>query len=111
MDLFVNAPPQPLLHIVNQVFEMEKKIRLMKDHSLERNLLRMKSSLEELGLIFENPLGESYDETRTDCEASISGTNTENLKIVEVIKPIIRLKSDGFSHIVQRGVVIVESNI
>ncbi|MEZ4774123.1 MAG: hypothetical protein R3D00_13145 [Bacteroidia bacterium] len=111
MDLFVNSPPASLLRIVNQVFEMEKKILRNEDASLTRNIARIKSALEEMGLVYENPEGESYDETRTDCEASISGDKTENLIITEAIKPIIRLNVNGFSQIVQRGVVVVESTI
>lgn len=110
MDLFVNSPPPSLLRIINQVFEMEKKLLRSEDNSLSRNISRIKSAFEEMGLVYENPEGESYDETRTDCEASISGESSENLYISEAIKPIIRLNVNGFSQIVQRGVVVVESN-
>ncbi|MDX2248449.1 MAG: hypothetical protein SF052_16820 [Bacteroidia bacterium] len=110
MDLFVNSPPPPLLRIVNQVFEMEKKILRSDDPSLIRHIGRIKAAFEELGLVYDNPEGESYNETRTDCEASISGSLTENLVITEAIKPIIRLNVNGFSQIVQRGVVVVESS-
>jgi hypothetical protein len=58
-------------------------------------------------------MGQAFKETRTDLEATIAGTGTENLVVVEVIKPIIRatLKGGeaGSSKIVQRGIVIVES--
>jgi hypothetical protein len=71
------------------------------------------------GLIYHDPKGENYDETRIDCEANISGTSVENLEIVEVIKPMIiyRYKSvDSLTSaevikpfIVQKAVVIVRS--
>ena len=34
---------------------------------------------EDLGLTWHNPIGENFDETRTDCEASIAGESAENL--------------------------------
>lgn len=111
MDITGNSPPEPLIRIINQIFEIEKKAhRLETGSSVMRNIRRIRDSFEEMGFTYDNPIGESYDETRTDCEASISGTYLENLKITEVIKPVIRLNSDGFSQIVQRGIVIVEGD-
>jgi hypothetical protein len=37
------------------------------------------------GLVYHNPIGEPYNETRTDIEASISGNSADNLIITEVI--------------------------
>jgi hypothetical protein len=102
--------------ILNQLFEIEKKLeRIEESNSINRNLSKLKELFEtELyqqgsGLTYHNPIGEPYSETRTDCEASIAGENTENLVITEVIKPIIRFKQGGFNHIVQKAVVIVQS--
>jgi hypothetical protein len=61
------------------------------------------------GYYIENPLGEPYNENRTDCDASIAGDNTENLFISEVVRPIIRYKHKGQSIIVQKAIVIVQS--
>jgi hypothetical protein len=61
------------------------------------------------GLVFHNPIGEKFDETRTDCEATISGTGHDNLEIFEVIKPIIYVKYDQTQMIAQKGIVIVQS--
>ena len=99
-----------LIPIINQLFIMETKIGKGAEEmkGLQRNLDRIKRFLEEMGLSYHNPIGEFYDETRTDCEASISGDQTEDLKITEVIKPIIRQEIHGLSTIVQRAVVIVE---
>ena len=36
-----------------------------------------------IGLSYHNPLGEIYTDTRTDCEATIAGTEVENLEIIE----------------------------
>ena len=66
-------------------------------------------------------MGQPFKETRTDLEATISGSGTDNLVVVEVIKPIIRsLIRDNsgemsakdtaqFSQVIQKGIVIVET--
>ena len=98
-----------LLIVLNQLFEIEKKLTLHGDpNNITRNVDQIKSSIEELGLFYENPLGEEFQETRTDLEATISGKGTERLKVVEVIKPIIRLGQRALSHVLQRGIVVVE---
>lgn len=99
-----------MIQLANQVFDMEKKLdRMDNSSSLMRNIRRMKQELDHMGYSYHNPIGESYDETRTDCEASISGTETEDLIIQEVIKPIIR-EGGKFGQIVQRGIVVVAAN-
>jgi hypothetical protein len=101
--------PTALIQIVNQVFDMEKKLEIMTNStSLLRNIRRVKASLEEMNLHFHNPIGEKWDETRTDCEATISGTSIKKLRITEVIKPIITKKEGDFYQIIQKGVVVVE---
>ncbi|MEM1214594.1 MAG: hypothetical protein AAGJ82_02835 [Bacteroidota bacterium] len=109
---------QFFLDLANQFFTLEQKAQQLDDAiKLQRNLSRIQRMLSErldafdptaTGLEIHNPLGEDYDETRTDCSASITGAATENLKIVEVIKPIIRLRQAQMSQIVQTGVVIVK---
>ena len=105
------ATPHPsLLLIANQLFDLEKKVqRIAEKRSLERNVRRIREALSEMGLEMHDPTGEPYQETRTDCEASIAGTETEHLFITETLKPIIRWKEQGFGQIVQRAVVIVSS--
>lgn len=101
--------PKEFLFIINQIFEMENKVsKLTENNSLQRNLDKIKNMLSEMGLTFDNPIGQKFDETRTDCEASITGSSTENLEIIEVLKPIVRLSQNGHSAIVQKGVVIVK---
>ena len=102
------------LDMLNQVFEIDKKAERLEEHnSISRNVNKLKEMFEtELfpngsGLTYYNPIGEPYNETRTDCEASIAGESTDDLVITEVIKPIIRMKSGGFNQIVQKAVVIV----
>ena len=114
--------PQAYLDFMNQIFEIDKKSNNWKEeNSIQRNLNKMKGILEEeffkgsttIGLTYHNPLGESYSDTRTDCEATISGTGVENLEIIEVIKPIIfyayQENEKVIKVIVQPAVVIVQS--
>ena len=98
------------LRIINQFFEIDKKIKALQGaDSVQRNLERVKTYFEEMGYHIHNPIGEPYSETRTDCEASIAGTSTENLYIQEVIKPIVRYVRQGDAQIVQKGIVITAS--
>jgi hypothetical protein len=112
--------PKLYLDLVNQIFEIEKKAaQIQEANSIQRNVNKLKEILENdlggqsggepQGIIYYNPLGEDYNETRTDCEASIAGTRTDNLEIIEVIKPIIRYRKGGMNIIVQKAVVVVES--
>ncbi|MBK7440160.1 MAG: hypothetical protein WAT43_10900 [Chitinophagales bacterium] len=116
--------PQAYLDFMNQIFEIEKKVtNLKEENSIQRNLNKMKRILEEeffkgsstIGLTYHNPIGESYSDTRTDCEATISGTGVENLEIIEVIKPIIfyayQENEKVIKVIVQPALVIVQSKI
>jgi hypothetical protein len=119
---FTPKVPQAYLDFINQIFEIEKKANNLKEeNSIQRNINRIKGLMEEeffknsstIGFTYHNPLGETYTDTRTDCEATISGTGVENLEIVEVIKPIIYYsyqESDKVMKvIVQPAVVIVQS--
>ncbi len=118
MQEFVISPASFKVHldIINQIFEMEKKLeRLSESNSLSRNINKIKSLFEEdfysngAGFNYHVPIGEPYNETRTDCEASIAGDSTERLVIVEVIKPLVRVNLNGLTNIVQKAVVIVQS--
>ena len=114
--------PQAYLDFMNQIFEIEKKsLNIKEENSIQRNLNKMKGILEEdffkgsstIGLTYHNPIGETYSDTRTDCEATIAGTGVENLEIIEVIKPIIfyayQENERVIKVIVQPAVVIVQS--
>lgn len=93
--------------MANLVFETEKKLQ-QKDpaNGLQRNVDRMKAVLEEAGLMMLNPLGETFTETRTDVEATITGTGHHPLTINEVLKPVIYIEQDNKKMLVQRGVVL-----
>ena len=89
---------------------MEKKLERMQGaKSLQRNIHRIKAQLEAMGIQYHNLLGERYDETRTDCEATISGSHSQNLVITEVIKPLVTIKIGDFQQIIQKAIVIVAS--
>lgn len=95
---------KPLIEIANQLFTLEKKTEKESHTALyARQIQRMKASLEEMGITYHNPEGEKYSETRTDVEANITGNPTNNMKILDVIKPIVIQNGS----IVQTGVVIV----
>ncbi|HNC01712.1 MAG TPA: hypothetical protein PKK64_13040 [Saprospiraceae bacterium] len=117
--------PQAYLDLINQVFEIEKKSTLLKEeNSILRNVNKLKDLMQNelfnvkgnetpIGFTYHNPIGENYSDTRTDCEASIAGTKTDDLEIVEVIKPIIFYNyfedSRPMKNIAQKAVVIVKS--
>ena len=111
--------PKEYIELLDQLFEIERKLEGIQDsHNITRNINRMKDIFENLnsnsgeysgGLVYHNPIGELYNETRLDLEASIAGKSTENLFVTEVIKPIIRYRLGGSTLIVRKGVVVVES--
>jgi len=115
--------PQQYLDLVNQLFDIEKKASQIKEeHSIHRNINRLKDLIENelfkgtagtIGLSYHNPLGETYNDTRTDCEANIAGTSADNLEIIEVIRPIIfysYFEDDKvIKSIVQKAIVVAKS--
>lgn len=99
-----------ILKVINQLHTVEQKLKSNQTHnSVSRNFNRITDAFEEMDIIIQNPIGESYDETRFDCEASITGESSENLHIVEVIKPIVYKKDASGNALMQRGIVIAES--
>jgi hypothetical protein len=112
----VSKDTSNLLFLLNQIFEIENKVeRLTEANSIHRNVKKLKEFFEQGELTggsqlkIENPIGEKYSDTRTDVEASISGASLDDLEIIDVIKPIIRLKINNKSSIFQKAIVIVES--
>ena len=98
------------IRIINQLFEMQAKI---KDTAVagqfERNFSRLYDLFEEEGYIIQDPTGESYNESRTDCEASISGRMGSKMKVTRTIKPIIYQKKQEGVQLLQKAVIIVEN--
>lgn len=98
------------LNIINQLFEMRSKIKENgAAQHFERNFTRLFSIFEEDGYIIQDPTGEPYTESRTDCEASISGHIGSKMKISRTIKPIVYQKTDNSVQLLQKAIVIVEN--
>ncbi len=99
-----------VIKIINQVFEIEKKAADRPEMaSLQRNIDRIKTALEEMDLQYHNPAGEKYNETRTDCEANIVGELNNNMIITDVVKPLVFELVNGQPVIIQKAVVLVEN--
>lgn len=96
--------------IINQIFAIESRVKSsLNSEILDKRFKRLFTEFEQLGYTIHNPIGESYDMTRSDCEATISGDQTSNLVIVEVLKPIIFKSTNSERELEQRGIVIVQS--
>ena len=113
---------KPYFELLDQLFEIERKLENIEEsNSISRNLNKMKDIFEtnlfssstssEIGFTYHNPIGESYNETRLDLEASIADSSDENLVNKELNKTIIRYNSGGSTLIASKGVVVVESKI
>jgi hypothetical protein len=100
---------QNILRLMNQFYELGKKMKQKEDGNYERQMGRLAETFTEMGFELHDPHMEAYNETRTDCEASISGNGKGSLYISEVIKPIVIRNEDGRKTIIQKAVVIVES--
>ena len=109
--------PKGFLVLLNQIFEIERKLEgAIEFEKIERNISRMKDAFGSIfpgmDVEYENPMGQPYDDTRSDLEAHIVGEMTNDLVVVDVIKPTIRFRSTqppGTSLVVQKGIVSVES--
>ena len=97
-----------IVNIINQVFEIEKKLSVNGSSNIQRNLDRIKAELSDMGYDFHSPMHEKWDETRTDCEASVAGTLKSKMLITEVIKPVVHQKEGGGKKIIQKAIVVVE---
>jgi hypothetical protein len=109
----INEVPKPVFTVLNQVFELERRIVKADDlASFSRPLEKLKEAFDsdEARFVIENPINQKYDITRTDVEATITGTEHEGLKITEVLKPIIKQTCNGISRIIQKGVVIASAS-
>jgi hypothetical protein len=102
--------PSWILVVLNSLYEIERKLEVHGDPGhAKRNVDRIKAEFEQQSFIIDDPLGQSFKETRTDLEATIVGVGTDNLLVIEVIKPVIRLVSGSISRVVQKGIVVVQS--
>lgn len=102
--------PKWVQQVLNNLYEIENKLSRGGDPgNAMRNVTKVKEALATEGVFYEDPFGQPFDETRTDLEVTISGSGTENLRVVEVIKPIIRLGDSSYSRVAQKGIVVVQS--
>jgi hypothetical protein len=107
-----NEDHKRVLNILNNLYEIERKLRVHGDPAnFQRNLDRIKEEFAEEKVFYEDPMGQAFKETRTDLEAQIAGSGTDDLVVVEVIKPIVRSGDRDFSRVVQKGIVIVKSRV
>lgn len=97
-----------LINIINQLFEIQKKVEKEGYSKIDRNLSRLSEELENLGFSIINPIGESYDDRRSDYTANIIGEKSKGFVISEVIKPIVYKKEEGSIVLAQKGIVIAE---
>ena len=95
--------------MANLVFELEKKLTDNNSPGLKRTVQRMRDVLDEAGILILNPMGEPYQETRTDLEANIVTPAKGVLYIVDVIKPVLYTQDQQGKALLQKGVVIVGS--
>lgn len=98
------------VYLINQLFEMQSR---MKDtgvaQQFERNFNRLFSLFEDDGFLIQDPTGETYTESRTDCEASITGRAGSKMKITKTIKPVIYQRKEGSMQLLQKAIVIAEN--
>lgn len=112
----IHAPkdivPKYVLTLLNNLCEIERKLAIHGDNgNAARNVRRIHEMFaDEFQIFYEDPYGQPFDETRTDLEANISGASTDDLCVVEVIKPIIRVGTATLSRVIQKGIVVVQSN-
>lgn len=102
--------PRLLFQTLNQLYDIERKLALHGDAAgVLRNVERLKDAFAGESLFYEDPMGQTYNETRADLEASIAGESAENLVVAEVIKPVIRHGDKAYSRVIQKGIVVVRS--
>ena len=102
--------PKFVLQVLNNLCDLDRKLSIHGDPgNAKRNVERIKETIEDIKVFYEDPMGQSFSETRTDLDATITGEGSDNPKVVEVIKPIIRVGDRNFSRVVQKGIVIVKS--
>jgi hypothetical protein len=102
--------PKFVISVLNNLCDIDRKLLIHGDPgNVRRNVERIRETIEEVKVFYEDPMGQSFSETRTDLEATITGEGSDNLKVVQVIKPIIRVGNRDVSRVLQKGIVIVQS--
>ena len=63
-----------LFKAINQVYELEQKLKRHGDAgNYQRNIDNIRDAFGDMGLACEDPMGQPFNETRTDLDAIISG--------------------------------------
>jgi hypothetical protein len=107
------------LYVLNQVYALKRRLRQcqlpdgtirplerIEEHlAADLHLPGVKSN--RCGLVLVDPLGQPYDDRRTELDAEVIGAGDYPLFVVDVLKPIIRLTVEGKTYVVQRGSVTV----
>ncbi len=109
--------PKWVITILNQIYEIERKTQKKECYEkIRRNLDKIKDVFTydlspDNEIFYEDPYGQPYSDSRVDLEANIAGTeHTENLYVIDVIKPIIRIKTKQHtSKVIQKGIVTVQA--
>ena len=108
--------PTAILKMMNNLYEIDRKLSVHGDPgNAMRNVEKLKDAikdafnLNEYEIFYEDPMGQAFKETRADLDATITGNGSDNLYVVEVIKPIIRIGTSAYSRVVQKGSVIVQA--
>jgi len=98
------------IFFLNQMYYLEQRLRREEiPADVHRPVERMREFLSDLGFRARVPLGEPFDECRTDCQATVAGATTDGLVIAEVIKPAVWRCESGQETLIQRAVVIVRA--
>jgi hypothetical protein len=109
------SSPTWLLKVMNNLYEIDRKLALHGDGGhVMRNVEKIKDALSDhinYEIFYEDPMGQMFKETRSDLDVTITGNSSEDLYVVEVIKPIIRIviASSKYSQVIQKGSVVVAS--
>lgn len=96
-----------IIELINQLFEIDKKAKQADFRRADQYLKKANWLIETTGYKIKDPIGEQYDHTRTDCEATIL-KEKEPYIISETLKPAIYFLEDGIPRIVQLARVIIK---
>ncbi len=108
--VFLMETQDEWIRMANLVYELDRRFLQKGENSqtIRRLYQRMVQTMEDAGIWMYNPINEIYSETRTDLEATISENARNNsLRIIEVLKPVLYLKTGHSRQLLQKGVVIV----
>lgn len=92
--------------IINQLFEIEQKLKENGIDKIDRNLRKLFSLIEDEGYSIENPMGKKYQLQDTTIEANFIDEHGQNI-ISKVLKPAIFRKHGNQIELIQKAIVVV----